>query len=1057
MSSDSSTLYIDGLTFSRSTTGVWGIVSDRPLNIIATGTNTITCLNPGIYIYGDNPEALTISSGSSSEATVKVTSSSGYAITSGNCTITSVNLSAMGTGTSGGLYISGELNMNSGNLTATNLYVVTALKMKDGMIYVYNDLVSYNNAETSLISGGSVITQGKASFNGLELQGGILTARDHLEFGDTFTQTKGTVQSYGDVYFEFGNYIGKGGSLMASKGIATQSGDILISGANVRAQSDAVDIKGNLTVSGGTLYSDKHGIRVGRDVHVSGSGIINAAYQETDESADCWPALEVGGAFLADGGTVDVTASNSKASGMRIQGNTTINNGTVTTKIDNQDSQGTAFDCNGYVNLNGGKLVATAGSNSYAAICQGDIQINNNAVLEASSEIRAGLVTFGSFTLNSGSVTLSSTDLFALQAKKVTMKDGTLTLNGNARLWIGLSSLDLANDIWLSEPSDGMIGNAADDFMIREKDGSAASHAVLRKVSSISVKNGPGNDLYEGDCFNPSGLVLNVNFSGGSTAPLSYNDAHKDMFSLSPSLGQKLSTENRTLSISCLGKTTSVGLTVKEVGTPVLSGEITTGGVKLSWTKAYGAQSYRVFAGDTGSGSLRPIAEIDNANTTTTTVSGLNPGESKDYTVYATRVSDTGTQIEKQSNVITLTAPIDAPRLTALAEGYDSASLSWNAVDGATGYSVYRQEGSGSFTEIKTTEDTSLEDTGLKTGTEYTYYVKAKRGSGVSTESNHATVTPTFTGSTTLTVSNNNSGYYLAWDAVNGAASYEIWRGDGENGEQSHIADIDTNAYTDSSADSYSTYNYMVKPNRIVGGNTFYADNSNVAIGQAMEKPHDPEPQPEPEPVVDPDPEPVIVPPVKDDPSGAVFGLLQARAAKVTKTSIRIKWKKVAGARKYVIYGNKCGIHNKYKKMLSTTNLTMTFTKVAGQRVKKGTYYKFLVYAVDGKGKIISTSKTVHVATTGGKVGNDKAVRTAAKKKKVTIKKGKSFRLKAKPVPKSKKLKVQRHRKIAYETSNSKIATVSSKGVIKAKSKGICYVYAYTQNGIFAKVKVTVK
>ena len=34
---------------------------------------------------------------------------------------------------------------------------------------------------------------------------------------------------------------------------------------------------------------------------------------------------------------------------------------------------------------------------------------------------------------------------------------------------------------------------------------------------------------------------------------------------------------------------------------------------------------------------------------------------------------------------------------------------------------------------------------------------------------------------------------------------------------------------------------------------------------------------------------------------------------------------------------------------------------------------------------------------------------------------------------------------------------VSSKGVIKATGKGSCYVYAYTQNGVFAKVKVTVK
>ena len=200
-----------------------------------------------------------------------------------------------------------------------------------------------------------------------------------------------------------------------------------------------------------------------------------------------------------------------------------------------------------------------------------------------------------------------------------------------------------------------------------------------------------------------------------------------------------------------------------------------------------------------------------------------------------------------------------------------------------------------------------------------------------------------------------------------------------------------------------------------------------------------------------------IVPPKKDDPSGAAFNLLQAKAVKVTGTSVKIGWKKVPGAKNYIVYGNKCGTKNKYKKLTTTTKLTMNYTKVAGKKVKKGTYYKFIVYAVDSNGKVLSTSKTVHVATTGGKVGNDKKVTTAAKKGKVTLKKGKTFKLKAKAVPASKKLKVHRHRGMAYESSNKKIATVSSKGVIKGKTKGTCYVYAYTQNGVFAKVKVTVK
>ena len=46
---------------------------------------------------------------------------------------------------------------------------------------------------------------------------------------------------------------------------------------------------------------------------------------------------------------------------------------------------------------------------------------------------------------------------------------------------------------------------------------------------------------------------------------------------------------------------------------------------------------------------------------------------------------------------------------------------------------------------------------------------------------------------------------------------------------------------------------------------------------------------------------------------------------------------------------------------------------------------------------------------------------------------------------------------IRYESTNANIASVSKKGVVKAKNKGACYVYAFAQNGICKKIKVVVK
>ncbi|MBO4908908.1 MAG: Ig-like domain-containing protein, partial [Lachnospiraceae bacterium] len=157
------------------------------------------------------------------------------------------------------------------------------------------------------------------------------------------------------------------------------------------------------------------------------------------------------------------------------------------------------------------------------------------------------------------------------------------------------------------------------------------------------------------------------------------------------------------------------------------------------------------------------------------------------------------------------------------------------------------------------------------------------------------------------------------------------------------------------------------------------------------------------------------------------------------------------------IYANKCGAKNKYLKLTTIKNNSYKATKVAGSKIKKGTYYKFLIVALDADNNVISTSKTIHAATTGGKVGNDKSVTTKAKKNKVSVKVGKTFKLKAKTKAASKKLKVKKHRAIKYESSDPAKATVSDKGVITGVSKGTCYVYAYAQNGVCAKIKVTIK
>ena len=110
---------------------------------------------------------------------------------------------------------------------------------------------------------------------------------------------------------------------------------------------------------------------------------------------------------------------------------------------------------------------------------------------------------------------------------------------------------------------------------------------------------------------------------------------------------------------------------------------------------------------------------------------------------------------------------------------------------------------------------------------------------------------------------------------------------------------------------------------------------------------------------------------------------------------------------------------------------------------------------VDGKVQIISTSKTIHAATKSTKYANVSKLKL--NKTNVTLqKKGKTFKVTAKVIKTTGK-KLVNHRKVCFESSNPKVATVNSKGVIKAKKKGTCTIYVYAQNGVCQTVKVKVK
>ncbi len=217
-----------------------------------------------------------------------------------------------------------------------------------------------------------------------------------------------------------------------------------------------------------------------------------------------------------------------------------------------------------------------------------------------------------------------------------------------------------------------------------------------------------------------------------------------------------------------------------------------------------------------------------------------------------------------------------------------------------------------------------------------------------------------------------------------------------------------------------------------------------------------PEPKPEPKPTPTPTPEPTPAP-VKV--SGKLLPKIVAK-----KKSITISWNKIRGAAGYDIFFARCNHSNKkiVTKKAKTIKGNKTF-KWTKSGLKKGTAYKAYVRAYvtkNGKKTYVSKSPIMHAYTGNGtkKYTNAKSVKV--NKTKVTLTKGKTFKIKAKvkKISKKKKLMPKSHAAtLRYMTSNKKIATVSKSGKIKAKAKGTCYIYVFAHNGVSKRIKITVK
>lgn len=187
-----------------------------------------------------------------------------------------------------------------------------------------------------------------------------------------------------------------------------------------------------------------------------------------------------------------------------------------------------------------------------------------------------------------------------------------------------------------------------------------------------------------------------------------------------------------------------------------------------------------------------PGAKINSFN-----VNGLNMNTTYYYVVNAV----IGMEASPLSNEISLTTLLTAPEppvATAASNiTTNSFQANWETVTGATGYEVtLLNDDEQDYVQIDGDIDggdaTSLNITGLTSGTHYSYYVKAVNDQGMSANSNRVSANtfgipdaPVATAATNITTTS----FQANWEVVPGATGYKLTVGD-ENAH-SHI-ELDT-------------------------------------------------------------------------------------------------------------------------------------------------------------------------------------------------------------------------------------------------------------------------
>ena len=181
------------------------------------------------------------------------------------------------------------------------------------------------------------------------------------------------------------------------------------------------------------------------------------------------------------------------------------------------------------------------------------------------------------------------------------------------------------------------------------------------------------------------------------------------------------------------------------------------------------------------------------------------------WETWSYKVTDTFSWLRVFSPEYTISAAPAAPVVTA---GNSATSgkpmLTWDAVDGATSYRVYRATTkNGAYSVINTTKALTYTNVGAALGTTYYYKVEALNAAGKSMGFSaivEGKVAPVLA----VGYSSVSGKPQLTWKAVPGATEYQVYRSTQQNSGYSKINTTTSTSYVNTGAKAGTTYYYKI-------------------------------------------------------------------------------------------------------------------------------------------------------------------------------------------------------------------------------------------------------